>query len=231
MLSVRGAARRRACTRRVESSRARRRRRAAGGSATPAARDVGRGCRSTWSCPLGCGQIICLDRPLRKHRPLDMRAAEAAKMRPTAKVVCPLCRNVTRRRFHSLRRRGRPALALWRRVSSAWQPRRRSVGARRRHRPRDRRPDVPVARLRHHAVTAPSATARPPAPRRIRKAIAACAAAGGGRVVVPDGRFLTGAVQLKSNVNLHLADKAHARVHRSTRGSIRSSSRAGKASS
>ncbi len=42
----------------------------------------------------------------------------------------------------------------------------------------------------------------------IRKAVAACAAAGGGRVVVPDGRFLTGAVRLESNVELHLTDKA-----------------------
>jgi polygalacturonase len=42
----------------------------------------------------------------------------------------------------------------------------------------------------------------------IRKAIAACRAAGGGTVVVPDGRFLTGAVRLESGVNLHLSDKA-----------------------
>jgi polygalacturonase len=42
----------------------------------------------------------------------------------------------------------------------------------------------------------------------IRKAIAACRAAGGGRVVVPDGRFLTGAVRLESGVNLHLGDRA-----------------------
>ena len=42
----------------------------------------------------------------------------------------------------------------------------------------------------------------------IRKAIGACHAAGGGRVVVPEGRFLTGAVRLQSNVNLHLADGA-----------------------
>lgn len=41
----------------------------------------------------------------------------------------------------------------------------------------------------------------------IRDAIAACAAAGGGRVVVPSGVFLTGAVHLKSNVNLHLAEE------------------------
>ena len=42
----------------------------------------------------------------------------------------------------------------------------------------------------------------------IAKAIAACRAAGGGTVVVPDGRFVTGAVRLESGVNLHLADKA-----------------------
>ena len=42
----------------------------------------------------------------------------------------------------------------------------------------------------------------------IAKAIDACSAAGGGRVLVPDGIFLTGAVHLKSNVELHLADGA-----------------------
>jgi polygalacturonase len=42
----------------------------------------------------------------------------------------------------------------------------------------------------------------------IRKAIDACHTAGGGRAVVPDGVFLTGAIHLKSNVNLHLADGA-----------------------
>ena len=39
-----------------------------------------------------------------------------------------------------------------------------------------------------------------------REAVAACAAAGGGRVIVPAGRFLTGAVHLRSRVNLHLAE-------------------------
>src|SRR3954467_2670306 len=34
-----------------------------------------------------------------------------------------------------------------------------------------------------------------------RQAIAACNKAGGGRVVVPQGTFLTGAIYLKSNVN------------------------------
>lgn len=39
-------------------------------------------------------------------------------------------------------------------------------------------------------------------------AIAACAAAGGGRVVVPPGRWLTGAIRLASRVDLHLEDGA-----------------------
>jgi polygalacturonase len=42
----------------------------------------------------------------------------------------------------------------------------------------------------------------------IRAAIDACHAAGGGRVVVPPGRFLTGAIRLRSNVNLHVSEGA-----------------------
>lgn len=42
----------------------------------------------------------------------------------------------------------------------------------------------------------------------IRSAIATCAKAGGGRVVVPQGEFLTGAVELKRNVNLHVSEGA-----------------------
>ena len=42
----------------------------------------------------------------------------------------------------------------------------------------------------------------------IRKAIEACNKAGGGRVVVPPGVFLTGAVHLKSNVNLFISKGA-----------------------
>jgi len=38
----------------------------------------------------------------------------------------------------------------------------------------------------------------------IRRAIAACSAAGGGHVVVPPGRFLTGAIHLRSNVDLRV---------------------------
>lgn len=42
----------------------------------------------------------------------------------------------------------------------------------------------------------------------IHKAIAACHDAGGGRVVVPSGKWLCGAVHLKSHVELHLAKDA-----------------------
>jgi polygalacturonase len=40
------------------------------------------------------------------------------------------------------------------------------------------------------------------------RAIAACHAAGGGRVLVPAGRFLTGPLRLQSNVELHVAQNA-----------------------
>jgi unsaturated rhamnogalacturonyl hydrolase len=40
----------------------------------------------------------------------------------------------------------------------------------------------------------------------IAKAIEACAQKGGGRVIVPAGNFLTGAIHLKSGVNLHLEE-------------------------
>ena len=42
----------------------------------------------------------------------------------------------------------------------------------------------------------------------IAKAVDAYAGAGGGRVVVPAGRFLTGAIHLQNNVNLHLETNA-----------------------
>lgn len=40
------------------------------------------------------------------------------------------------------------------------------------------------------------------------KAIKACSENGGGKVIVPNGKYLTGAIHLESNVNLHLEDKA-----------------------
>lgn len=42
----------------------------------------------------------------------------------------------------------------------------------------------------------------------IAKAIDACNRAGGGRVIIPKGEWLTGSIHLKSNVNLHLEEGA-----------------------
>ena len=47
-----------------------------------------------------------------------------------------------------------------------------------------------------------------PCTKAFAQAIAACAAAGGGRVTVPDGKWTTGAIHLKSGVDLHLSDGA-----------------------
>jgi polygalacturonase len=51
----------------------------------------------------------------------------------------------------------------------------------------------------------------------ITEAIVACYRAGGGRVIVPPGVFLTGAVRLLSNVNLHISDGATLRFDRDPR--------------
>ena len=48
----------------------------------------------------------------------------------------------------------------------------------------------------------------------IRRAIDACAQAGGGHVVAPAGVFMTGPIRLKSNVNLLLAGGATLRFLR-----------------
>ena len=50
-----------------------------------------------------------------------------------------------------------------------------------------------------------------------QKAIASWAAQGGGRVIVPAGEFLTGAIRLKSNINLHISSGATVRFTRDTR--------------
>lgn len=42
----------------------------------------------------------------------------------------------------------------------------------------------------------------------IKAAIEKCNSEGGGRVVVPNGKFFTGPIYIKSNVNLHLEDNA-----------------------
>ncbi|HWZ29986.1 MAG TPA: glycoside hydrolase family 28 protein [Bryobacteraceae bacterium] len=48
----------------------------------------------------------------------------------------------------------------------------------------------------------------------IRAAIAACAEAGGGRVVIPPGEFLTAAIHLRSRVELHVSQGATLRFSR-----------------
>ena len=50
-----------------------------------------------------------------------------------------------------------------------------------------------------------------------RQAIEACSRAGGGRVVVPVGDYLTGPIRLKSNVNLHVPAGATLRFSRDPR--------------
>jgi polygalacturonase len=50
-----------------------------------------------------------------------------------------------------------------------------------------------------------------------RRAIEECNRAGGGRVVVPAGAFLTGAIHLRSNVNLHLDEGAVVRFSQDER--------------
>jgi polygalacturonase len=47
-----------------------------------------------------------------------------------------------------------------------------------------------------------------------RQAIEQCSTSGGGRVVVPEGEFLTGPICLKSDVDLHLAEGAVIKFHR-----------------
>jgi polygalacturonase len=51
----------------------------------------------------------------------------------------------------------------------------------------------------------------------IGRAVDACHSSGGGRVIVPEGTFLTGAVHLKSRVNLHLQKNAVLLFSRDTR--------------
>jgi polygalacturonase len=46
-----------------------------------------------------------------------------------------------------------------------------------------------------------------------RRAIAACHDAGGGRVLVPEGAFLSGAIHLRSNVELHVVPDGTIRFH------------------
>ncbi len=64
---------------------------------------------------------------------------------------------------------------------------------------------APVFPDRDFPITSYGAQAGTDASAAIAAAIAACTQAGGGRVVVPAGEWLTGAITLKSNVNLHVS--------------------------
>ena len=64
----------------------------------------------------------------------------------------------------------------------------------------------PVFPAHEFSITAYGAAAdgKTDCTKAIAKAIGACSSSGGGKVVVPAGEFLTGPIQLKSHVNLHL---------------------------
>lgn len=61
---------------------------------------------------------------------------------------------------------------------------------------------------RRFDITAYGAHENTDASTAIAQAIAACNAAGGGHVIVPPGRFLTGPIHLQSNVDLHVEKDA-----------------------
>ncbi len=67
---------------------------------------------------------------------------------------------------------------------------------------------APVFAARDFPITDFGARPGADATTAIRAAIGACHAAGGGRVVVPAGEWLTGAIHLLSNVNLHVSKGA-----------------------
>lgn len=64
---------------------------------------------------------------------------------------------------------------------------------------------APVFPARDFVITAFGAHPEEDATAAIRRAIEACVAAGGGRVVVPAGEWLTGPIHLRSGVNLHVS--------------------------
>lgn len=66
----------------------------------------------------------------------------------------------------------------------------------------------PVFPDKEFPVTEFGATKDADSTKAIRAAIDACHKAGGGRVIIPPGRWLTGALFLRSNVNLHLSEGA-----------------------
>jgi polygalacturonase len=62
-----------------------------------------------------------------------------------------------------------------------------------------------IVNIRDHGAVSDGKT---PCTAAIARAIEACSKAGGGRVLVPAGTWLTGAVHLKSNIELHLEKHA-----------------------
>lgn len=78
--------------------------------------------------------------------------------------------------------------------------------------PQLKRPEFPDRTFdirEHGAVECPwDATEKHKSTEAIQKTIDACKAAGGGTVLIPAGEWLTGAIRLKSYVNLHLAEGA-----------------------
>ena len=67
---------------------------------------------------------------------------------------------------------------------------------------------APVFPRRDYVITSYGARPGGNATAALRRAIEACAGEGGGHVVVPAGEWLTGAIRLRSNVDLHLEDGA-----------------------
>lgn len=67
---------------------------------------------------------------------------------------------------------------------------------------------VPVYPSKDFCITSYGATEKEVCTDAIKQAIEVCHEAGGGRVVIPVGEWLTGAVHLKSNVNLYLSEGA-----------------------
>ena len=67
---------------------------------------------------------------------------------------------------------------------------------------------VPIYPARDFPITDYGASHEELCTEAIARAVEACNAAGGGRVVIPAGEWQTGPIHLKSNVNLHLAEGA-----------------------
>ncbi len=76
--------------------------------------------------------------------------------------------------------------------------------------PRLSRPMFParIVSIRDHGATPGDASAIAANTAAFAAAIKSCAGAGGGRVLVPEGKWHTGPIHLRSNIDLHLAEGA-----------------------